>query len=171
MSIWKLRHETQVSPRTRCSAPQPLSWGSHSHCLPFPPSFLWYWRTICLTIKKTTCPIKSSVYLDWSHCGAVAEACLLTLSWYKTCRACRSSSVFYHRDWERSINTFPVRLHVVSIYFSFIQEQRNTNTEKLWCQTVIQGNFSKFFLACGTIAPASLPRLHNQQLQKAVNLF
>lgn len=64
MSIWKLRHEMQVRPRTRCGTPQPLSWGKQSHCLPFPPSFLWYWRTICLTIKKATCPIKSSVYLD-----------------------------------------------------------------------------------------------------------
>lgn len=51
ISMWKLRHEMQVSPRARCDAPQPLSWGSQSHCFPLPSNFLWYWRTICAELS------------------------------------------------------------------------------------------------------------------------
>lgn len=51
ISMWKLRREMQVSPRARCDAPQPLSWGSQSHCFPLPSNFLWYWRTICAELS------------------------------------------------------------------------------------------------------------------------
>lgn len=120
----------------------------------------------CLIIKAT-CSIKSSVFLDQSHCGIVAEACLLTLSWLKVYKSNKTCSTM---ETKREALTLSLSVHrwfqsfFLSYKYGEIQTQENVMTN-----SSLRSGMSS--VACRILPRVSFTPFHDQQSAEILKTF